>query len=83
MGTRMLGQLVETRPLQKEVETVDQQETAAKRGNASGSSGSEQEVLERPLHTAHSVQVRCAAENSVGLSGKSSQCGEGHMSADK
>ncbi len=47
-------------PLQKEVETVDQQETAAKRGNASGSSGSEQEAV-----SAHSVQVRCAAENSV------------------
>ena len=47
-------------PLQKEAETVDQSESAARAGNAggSGSSGSEQEALERPLHTADSVQVR-------------------------
>lgn len=46
--------------LQKEAETVDQQGSAARAGNASGSgsSGSEQEALERPLHTANSVQVR-------------------------
>ena len=38
--------------------SVDYRESAAKAGHASGSSGSEQEALERPLGTAHSVLVR-------------------------
>lgn len=56
-------------------EAMDQQESAAKAGHASGSSGSEQEALEGPLHSAHSHLVRCQRCTSADCQRSHTCCG--------